>query len=412
LLAALRKSIYAAIPHAKCSGIKIISLQKFYAFMHNAQNSAIPKISLLERFGIYYLNFFNKIDRDKSIIIYSDEVIQQKIKRIIVKGVLLACIVGVVCVFPTIWVDVRLEQESFIKHYGIVALVTIISIVIEIYLLFLIALKAVYEVSEIIHLQTTEKELTLDGLFGVKNILARTALELPDPEMEILGIDPFKRISKKNLLVLSLIYKAKIFVTNVVVKYLLLYLVGKTIFGVSILYEALLVECFWNAVVIWRVVKEARLRLFGFALANQITKNLAASNLVQQLSTEGKIGCLRAVGNAVVMAQNYHPNMVVLLLSFQQILKIKTAEKLDDWDLFLQTLHDLPEQEQNFLMDVFTVSAAFDGKISALEAENFKTVYREKFDLYFPRIKQLTQYLEEGMLNKALALSHLDFEAG
>ena len=45
-------------------------------------------------------------------------------------------------------------------------------------------------------MHASEKEY-LDGMFGVKNILARTALELPDPELQILGIDPFKRISKK-----------------------------------------------------------------------------------------------------------------------------------------------------------------------------------------------------------------------
>ena len=56
-----------------------------------------------------------------------------------------------------------------------------------------------------------KNELLEDGPFSVKNILARTALELPDPELKILGIDPFKRVSKKNLFILGLIYKAKIF---------------------------------------------------------------------------------------------------------------------------------------------------------------------------------------------------------
>jgi hypothetical protein len=153
-------------------------------------------------------------------------------------------------------------------------------------------------------------------MFSVKNILARTALELPDSELTILGIDPFKRISKKNLLVLGLLYKAKIFVTNLLVKNTLLFIAGKVIFGINILYTAIPIEIFWNSFVIRRVVLEARLRLFGFALAHQISKNVVDDKMLEQLSPLAKKGCLRAIGNAVVMAQNYHPNMILLLIRF------------------------------------------------------------------------------------------------
>ena len=92
--------------------------------------------------------------------------------------------------------------------------------------------------------------------------------------------------------------------------------------GYSINYIALPVECFWNGVVLHRVVTEARLRLFGFALSNHIADNVLHDQVLDQLSTEAKIGCIRAIGNAVVMAQNFHPNMIVLLLRFQHLLHI------------------------------------------------------------------------------------------
>jgi hypothetical protein len=381
----------------------------------SAENMLLDKIkkpSLLERFGLYYLDFFRKLDSTHDVFDQTDEQLSKKVNRIMIKGILLSCLVGLVCVFPTVWVDVHFAEKSFIIHYGWVAGVTIISILVEIYMLFLISLKASYEVSDIINLHASEKDLIADGLFSVKHILARTALELPDPEMKILGVDPFKRISKKNLFILSLIYKAKIFVSNVVLKYVLLYFVGKTIFGVSILYEALLVECFWNGVVLRRVVLEARLRLFGFALANQIGKNVIKENSLAQLSEKAKIGCLRAVGNAVVMTQNYHPNMIILFLRFQQILNINTADKYDDWDLFLETLKKVTKQERNFLLDVFTVSAAFDGKLSQLESDNLQNAYAEEYKIYQPRLKRLTNFLKQGKLNAALAECKLDFIVG
>jgi hypothetical protein len=370
------------------------------------------KPSLLERFGLYYLNFFKKIDSDDSVFNHTDEELTKKVNKITLKGIVLSCIIGIACVFPTVWVDVYFAEKSFLVHYGWIVGVTVLSIAIELYLLFLIALKAVYEVSEVVNLRATESEFENDGLFSVKNILARTALELPDPELKIMGIDPFKRISKKNLLVLGLLYKAKIFVTNIVLKYTLIFIVGKTIFGISILYEAILVECFWNSVVIRKVVKEARLRLFGFALANEIGRNVLNDKCLEVLSTTARRGCLRAIGNAVVMAQNYHPNMIILLIRFQQILKISEPDRYDDWDLFIETLQQVSEKERYFLLDLFTVSAAFDGRLSVLETESLHTAYGKDYAIYKPRLMKLTEELTNGKLNAALSECKLDFKVG
>jgi len=380
--------------------------------MQNIINVPKAKPSRLERFGLFYLDLFKRLDTNHSVFDLTDAQITKRTKRITWKGIILSSIVGIVCVFPTVWVDVYFENKPWSVHYGWVTVVTILSIVIEFYLLFIIALKAVYQVSKIINIHATEDELVENELFSVKNILARAALELPDPELKILGIDPFKRVNKKNLLVLGLLYKAKIFLTNLVSKYALRLISDKTIFGVSILYEALFVEAFWNGVVIVRVIKEARLRLFGFALANKIALETLNENDLQQLSPLAKVGCLRAIGNAVVMTKNYHPNMIILLFRFQQMLHITKENKYDDWHLFLETLNTVSEKERNFLLDLFTVSAAFDGKLSDLEEENLKTVYGKDYGIYHPRLVKLTACLKEGKLNEALSLCKLDFVVG
>lgn len=380
--------------------------------MSNSFHFPESKPSVLERFGVHYLNFFRKKDLTHTVFDFTDKEIAGKVKRIAIKGILLSALTGIILVFPTIWVDVHFADATWYIHYGWVAGVTLVSVAIEFYLLFIIALKAVYEVSDIINMHAMPKDFLKSGVFSVKNILARTALELPDPELKILGIDPFKRISKKNLFILGLLYKAKIFVSNFVIKYSLKFSAGETVFGIPVLYEALLVEAFWNGVVLNRVVKEARLRLFGFALANHIAENVINDRLIEQLSPEARTGCMRAIGNAVVMAKNYHPNMIILLLQFQQLLHIEQENKYDDWNLFLETLKNVNEKERNFLLDLFTVSAAFDGKVSELENENLKTAYGEDFALYHPRLIKLTQYLKEGKLNAAYNLCKLDFVAG
>jgi hypothetical protein len=382
-----------------------LSQQKLYD-LHEA------KPSMLERFGLYYLNFFKQKDSDHSVFDLTDAELSRRVNRITLVGIILSCIVGFVFVFPTVWVDVYFEEKSFFVHYGWVGVVTIVSVAIELYLLFIIALRSVYKVSELINLRNTENDLLKEGPFNVNNILARAALELPDPEMKLMGIDPFKRVSKKNILLLSLLYKAKIFLSNILLKYALIFLVGKTIFGVSVLYEAILVECFWNSVVIRKVVMDARLRLFGFALANQIGKNIIADGFVTKLSNEAKKSCLQAIGNAVVMAQNYHPNMVILFFKFQQTLNIADNDKYDDWNIFLESLKNVSPEERYFLLDLFTVSAAFDGKLSDLEKESLLAVYGKDYDIYYNRLIKLTQYLKEGKLNAALVECKLDFEVG
>ncbi len=375
---------------------------------------ALPqnKPALLERFGIFYLNLFGKKDLKHNVFGIADDVLHQKVNRITAISISLTCLVSLLCVFPTVWVDVHFSESPWTVHYSWVIAVTGLSILVELYLLFIIALKAVHLVSELLNMHATQKDFLRDGAFSVINILSRTALELPDPELEILGIDPFKRISKKNLFVLGLFYKAKILLTNFILKNLLLLFIGKSIFGVSVLYESLFVECFWNSIVIIKVIHEARLRLFGFTLAHKIADTVLAEKILEGISPTAKSGCIRAIGNAVVMAQNYHPNMIILLLQFQALLHIDKQNKYDDWNLFLDTLKQVNENERNLLLDIFTIAAAFDGKISHLEADNLKNAYGEEFNIYHGRLLQLTEALRLGKLNTALNLCKIDFEAG
>jgi len=370
------------------------------------------RTSFLERFGIYYLGIFGKRELTHHVFDFTDEELNKKINRISNKGIFLSALTGLLCVWPTVFIDLSKQNEPWLIHYAWTWGVTLVSVAIEFYVLFIIALKAVHEVSELINIHSHKKDFLKVGPFNVTNILARTALELPDPEMEILGIDPFEQISKKNLFILGLLYKLKIILTNLISKFLLRKGFGNMIAGVSINYIALPVECFWNGVVLHRVVEEARLRLFGFALSNHIADNLLHDHLIEQLSDEAKIGCLRAVGNAVVMAKNYHPNMIILLLRFQQLLRIDKDHRYDDWNLFLESLQKVTEKERNFLLDLFTIAVAFDGKISKLEMDKTKEAYGKDYDLFEPRLVTLTKHLKAGRLHAAADLCKLDFTAG
>ena len=370
------------------------------------------KPSKFERFGLYHLSQFSRAGKAGDAFNLSDEELTCQVNRISTWGIALSCLVGLIFVFPMIYVDVRFANDAPWIHYSWVVGAMAIGTLIEFYCIFYISLKAVHQVSELIHLENAMHESLEDGIFGVKNILARTALEIDDPKLKILGIDPFKRISKKNLLVLGMLYKGKIIVTNLALKAILRLTVGSAILGIPILYVAIPVEMFWNGLVILKVIREARLRLFGYALANKIADSVTREGYLDILSPEAKKGCLRAIGNAVVMTQNYHPNMVILLLRFQSLLQIHEEDGYDDWLPFLKTLNEVSEQERNFLLDLLTVAAAFDGKLSRIEKEHLNEAYQQDAELYLQRLKNLTDDLKCGKLNSALALCQLDFIKG
>jgi hypothetical protein len=372
------------------------------------------KPALLERFGVYYLDLFRKKDLSARAFDLSDAQLAAAVRRISARGMLLSALVGLICVWPTIYINAAgwWQPDAWYIRYAWVGLINGVCILIEFYLLFVIALRAVHEVSELINMRSHDADFLKSGPFSITNILSRAALEIQDPEWHILGIDPFKQVSKKNLLLLGLLYKCKIILTNFIARWILLHTVGASIGGISINYIALPVECFWNGAVLLRVVKEARLRLFGFALCNELADRILRDQTLQRLSPEGRTGCMRAIGNAVVLARYYHPNMIVLALRFQHLLHLHKDDRYDDWALFLKALGRVPAGERYFLLNLFTLAAAFDGRISGVEVKNMKDAYGDDYEQYHPRLLELTAALHAGRLNEAAALSKLDFTAG
>ena len=64
---------------------------------------------------------------------------------------------------------------------------------------FWLSLMAVHRISTITGHSTDEDDPYLPGDDAIPNLLARAALELPDPVVRYLGVDPMKHISKSKL---------------------------------------------------------------------------------------------------------------------------------------------------------------------------------------------------------------------
>ena len=368
--------------------------------------------SRFENFGVFYLRKLKQQNQDLVEVTISDDLLIWKVRHISYYSVFLSAIIGFASAFISVYTDVYFSGSDPLTHYGWLTIVTALATGVEIYLLFLIALKTVYKMADIINIKFTRDENDNEFPFSIEKILARTAMELSDPKQDILGIDAFKRVPNYKLILIGVAYKLKIVLSNIMLRTILQKLFGRTIMRISVSYIAVPVTGIWNAWVTYKVTREARLRIFGYVLSNNIANRIITQEFLSKLSPDAKVGCIRAIANAVVLTRNYHPNMILLLLRFKDLLKINKPDEFDSWDRFLETLNKVSNEERYMLLDILTISAAFDGRVSRMEKKYLKEAYGEYYDIYYKRLLRLTALLRTGRLQESIAHCKIDFIPG
>jgi len=348
----------------------------------------------------------------------TDEEMLRKTRKITVSSGIIAFAIGGISAWGSVATELLFPEtacEVFIsfscmEKYGWVMGVTLFLTVIEFAVLIWVSIYAVYHISII---TGHNRSINEDNITNqIPNLLSRAALEIPDPVRHVLGIDPYRNVSKKKLLFFGMLYKLKVVLSNVLAKLILRRVFGKSILRVGAEFISVPITGLWNALVIFKVSREARLRLFGNLLARHIAENEITDEKLKELSETARLCCLQALGNSIVLTQNYHPNMVILILRLIEVFNHKNNQRLDSWDEFVQNCLQLTAKERNFVMDLLSIAAAFDGKISRLEKEKLGEVFMEYTEIYFQRIKRLKHLMLSGRLNEAIGECALDFEPG
>ena len=380
----------------------------------NKKNFIQENPGFYERLGLWYFNRLACKDKAKGKVILpsnSDDELVRSVRKVTLFTVIVAFTIGAINAGSSVYTELYFKGESIYVKYGWVALVTLILTIIEFAVLFWVSIRAVFAISRITgHNQMIDNNEIIQSF--TPNLLARAALEIPDPVTKLMGIDPLARVSKKKLFVVGTLYKIKIALSNVLAKLFLRRVAGKSILRISISYVSVIITGLWNAITCFRIVREARLRLFGNLIAKHIVEDIITDELNNQLSDKAKTGCLQVIGNSVVNAQRYHPNMIILLIRISEEFKIKDTEDLDNWETFLQTLSSVSKNEKNFLLDLLCVAAAFDGKVSKIEKEVLHQAFGEYTEIYFKRIYCLKNLMLKGRLHQAIRECNLDFEPG
>jgi hypothetical protein len=377
------------------------------------------KPSLLERWGVRYFDYLGKkfgtaelqnltIDE-----LPADAVLQSLSANITGFAAIVAFGVGSLTTFVTVWIEWHYKSVlPSTEYYTLYLSVLAFMLVIEFSVLFWLGLRTVYSLSCLTGHHQSSMDSLLPIEYATSTMLARAAMELPDPVVHYLGIDPLKHLSKSKLFMVATLYKVKVVLSSLLARIVLTDTFGKGGSRTAFSWIAIPITGFWDAFTLYKVAKEARLRLFGHKLAEYLAQQILTDELMGSLSVQAREGAVRAVATMMVLAQNYHPNMLILLTRISATFDMDNHSEYDDWDRFLKILNTVEEHERYFLLDLLCVSSAFDGKLSRLEKYHLPEAYQELTDTYMERAQQLTTMLIDGRIHAAKALCTLDFYPG
>jgi hypothetical protein len=201
-------------------------------------------------------------------------------------------------------------------------------------------------------------------------LLARTALEFPNPLDDLPGVAPLRESSKLVFVLLTLTYKAKVATTGFVVRAILRRVLGRLATRALLAFVAVPVTAAWDALACWLVLREARLRVTGPSAAEEIVDAVLADLAAESEGAvpSGSAEVLsRAVGAAIVRSRDLHPNLVALLAKLDRACPGADLTTIDDSEGFLRALDRSPPPLRRAGLRMLVAAAILDGRVARRE---------------------------------------------
>jgi hypothetical protein len=281
----------------------------------------------------------------------------------IVRAALAGALSGGLCAAVEVYADQAWAADP-VRYWGAMIIATVVTAVLEIAYVYWETLRSVHELARVAGLELFGKDRESSDEALVDS-LARAALELPNPVDIGVRVNPHREVKKWQLVLVSLAYKAKVGVTNFAVKLLVRRVLSRAALRGLLPFVALPVTAAWNAIVMWMVLREARIRAMGPSAVDELVNHVFDD--APQLSDAGRVAALRAVAAAIVRTQDLHPNLVRLLQSVGKRTGDVGNVELDDVGQFLGSLKALAPAELKLAQQVLAVACVVDGKLSARE---------------------------------------------
>jgi len=255
------------------------------------------------------------------------------------------------------------SYRDLATYWGIYGLVTIVASVLEIAYLYWDALRSVGKLAGAAGLRL---DATSPDARAVASALARAALELPEADVPVLGVDPRRESNRAMLVVASLVYKLKIGLSSFLLKAIVRRALGRLATRQLLAFAAVPVNAAWNAAVTYLVLHEARVRVMGPAAVEAVLPRLLPNP--ESLSEKARIAIARAAAASIVWTERAHPNLVYLLSrTITRLGPFTDDVVLDDSRLYLGELESLTADEQSTVLRVAILAATIDGVVARPE---------------------------------------------
>ena len=237
---------------------------------------------LLERFG---LRFFRRLAARLpplgagSDIHLLDAGEQAALRRIERGAIIRAALAGALSALVSAVAEMRAPTATFV-------LITVAAAALELAFLYWDALRTVHRMARAVGLEPVPPGQPQPARLAPA--LVRAALELPSPPHSVLGVDPYRRASRLTLLAASVLYKLKVGLTNFVLRAVLRRLLGRSALRAYLPLVAVPVTALWNGLVVWWILRQARIRLLGPSAGEVMLAAALAGERPQPRSRRGR----------------------------------------------------------------------------------------------------------------------------
>ncbi len=370
-------------------------------FEKDMQNNENKKSWLLNWAENRLYDFSNRLGQpqvlDEIHILNSEEL--NHLKRIEKAAVLRAGIAGAISaffcsvfgIFSYYYLEIDPNQNiswnDFFRFWILLGPVILFFTLLEFYYLYYDGLKSIAQIAFYAGLDLTQDKPYISPL-------AEAALEIQNKNQELLGINPLKKSSKPKLFFSESLYKAKIIITNLLLKFIVSRIVGRVAVRGIFDLIAIPVTAFWDAWICYNILKEARLRAIGPSAIQERIQTYFPNP--ENLSEEFKAQVLRSVAYTIVSTENLHPNLAYLVVQLHEKLKPQNLEFPINEELLFQNSHQLQKNELLIVAKIMAFAIIIDGKITSKEKNIFNKfvsnakipVHLEGLDLELQKIYQ------------------------
>lgn len=362
------------------------------------------KLPFLERLGVRYLNNIEAglppVDLDPADPVHvltpqERAALSRTIRIGWLKGLAAGGAAGLAGAIVEMLVETSTVPTYGLPNWAAIGVVTIFVTVLEIGYLYKVCLDCVHALARDAGVQLLEEKDQKMERQVLARALARAALELPNPIEPVFGVNPRGETSKTWLVAMTLLYKAKVGLTNFVFKAVFRRLLGRFGLRYAAALVAVPVVAAWDAIVCWKVLWEARIRVLGPSAAREFAAGLL--DPPPALSPEGRRVVVGAVAACVLRKADMHPNLLAFLREIVERVGTPDDEVEHSTDAFLTALSDLPQHEQKVALQILCASAALDGRLRRRERDLVTRAYAVAgLEPPIATVKRLTKALAHG----------------